>query len=181
MSEFKPGTVAALTLMDGSQVVGLRCTRPNGKGCWQHTGEFGGGSAYDDIGGVEEVRRLVVLDPDAGTDVVVLIDAIRAEANERGILHVSIDALFSDEQYDLLRGALRRIAHPKPPKPEEPTGLGAVVECVEGRTFARLNPHDDRFPWVDVKEPAQNAYNWTTHGGLDGCTPVRVLSEGVTP
>ena len=36
-----------------------------------------------------------------------------------------------------MRQALREFANPTPPKPEEPTGLGAVVEDAEGQTWLR--------------------------------------------
>jgi len=70
--------------------------------------------------------------------------------------------------------ALREFADPKPPKPEEPTGLGAVVE-VESQFspgFKRrlVRTHNTREPWLgdSIKQA------WDEIPG-----PITVLSEGV--
>jgi hypothetical protein len=62
-------------------------------------------------------------------------------------------------------------AQTKPPKPDEPTGLGAVVEDAGGDLWLRTEKAD--FPW---RRPAklQNGRVWRT---IDA---VRVLSEGWT-
>jgi hypothetical protein len=44
------------------------------------------------------------------------------------------------ERYQILRDALRKFANPKPPKPEEPTGLGAVAEAEDGKRWCRDFP-----------------------------------------
>jgi len=61
-------------------------------------------------------------------------------------------------------------AQTKPPKPAEPTGLGAVVEDSEG------------FRWVRNDAPIEPSWRcdhrgWQTWAKVDA---VRVLSEGVT-
>jgi hypothetical protein len=77
----------------------------------------------------------------------------------------------------VMKAALREYANPKPPKPDEPTGLGAVVEDNEGTLWVRTEPADGDVPaWVA---------SWT--GRLDEPQPSdyadllvnRVLSEGV--
>jgi hypothetical protein len=65
--------------------------------------------------------------------------------------------------------ALREFADLKPPKPEEPTGLGAVVQDAGGRKWTNTHRirawyHSDLGPYV--------------YADIDA---VRVLSEGVTP
>lgn len=79
----------------------------------------------------------------------------------------------------LIRDVLRSLMPQS--KPDEPTGLGAVIETDDGRKFIRTVGRDSRFPWVNADDPGKNAFNWESHGGLDGSRPIRVLSEGVTP
>ncbi len=70
----------------------------------------------------------------------------------------------------LLQKALREFADPKPPKPVEPLGLGAVIEDDEGDYWVRL-------------ETGTWAYQSNAGGGVKWreLHVVRVLSEGVTP
>jgi hypothetical protein len=59
-----------------------------------------------------------------------------------------------------------------PPKPDEPTGLGAVVEDDEGRRWVR-----GEHAWTNLG--AKGIFlNWTAYADL---AAVKVLSEGVTP
>lgn len=80
-------------------------------------------------------------------------------------------AYHQSEMTDSLQSALREFANPTPPKPNEPTGLGAVVWDAGTRwTLAVRIPGS--FPWVGE------------HGGVRGWNEfsdaVEVLSEGVT-
>jgi hypothetical protein len=72
---------------------------------------------------------------------------------------------------DRLQAALREFAEPTPPRPEEPTGLGAVVETAGGR-FVRSDVETSN-PW---RGPNGVPHEW------DDITDsaVRVLSEGVS-
>lgn len=73
---------------------------------------------------------------------------------------------------DNMHAALREFANPKPPKPAEPTGLGAVVEDAEGERYVR---RDDSCPPVWVHATGGSLpRSWKS---LDA---VRVLSEGVS-
>lgn len=58
----------------------------------------------------------------------------------------------------------------KPAQPDEPTGLGAVVE-VGGKRFVRTD--EDGHPWVD------NVAYWHTWDEITARGPVTVLSEGL--
>lgn len=58
----------------------------------------------------------------------------------------------------------------KPPQPDEPTGLGAVVE-VGGKRFVRTD--EDGHPWID------NVAYWHTWDEITARGPVTVLSEGL--
>lgn len=61
-------------------------------------------------------------------------------------------------------------ANPEPPQPDEPTGLGAVVE-VGGKRFVRTD--EDGHPWID------NVAYWHTWDEITARGPVTVLSEGL--
>jgi hypothetical protein len=70
-------------------------------------------------------------------------------------------------------------AVPKPPKPEEPTGLGAVVEDDRGVRWVRTEPKNGMTnPWqatLHVAEPDEvRSLRWAE------VVAVKVLSEGVT-
>lgn len=73
---------------------------------------------------------------------------------------------------DNLQAALREYADPKPPKPEEPTGLGAVVEDAEGRRWTRYRETTTVRHW----HPADGCGTERRYAEIDG---VKVLSEGV--
>ena len=60
----------------------------------------------------------------------------------------------------------------KPPKPAEPTGLGAVVEDARGRKWVRADI--DREPWFSDERTGEDC--WRAYADIDA---VRVLSEGV--
>lgn len=76
-----------------------------------------------------------------------------------------------DSNVTRLQDALHIIANPTPPKPDEPTGLGAVVEDAEGNDWHRTR--EGR--WIAVDGLRSRACGW------DYIAAVRVLSEGVTP
>lgn len=76
-------------------------------------------------GSVSDARPLVVIDPENEKDVERLnrlywdtVDAETAQAD--------------------MQVALREFANPTPPRPDEPTGLGAVVEDDQGRLFVNI-------------------------------------------
>lgn len=70
---------------------------------------------------------------------------------------------------DTWQAALREYANPTPPKPDEPLGLGAVVEDAEGARWTRVG---------GTKNSWYRAHgHWSAY---DDITATRVLSEGVT-
>lgn len=80
---------------------------------------------------------------------------------------------------DQMQAALREFANPKPPKPDEPTGLGAVVEDADGVLWVRTDHRistSHRNPWIrqDATGTGSDKRHWL---GVDA---VRVLSEGVS-
>ena len=115
-----------------------------------------------------DLRRLVVIDPDNEDDMDRLGDILD---NHEWEPKPRLGAFLFG-----LADALREFANPKPPKPEEPTGLGAVVEDAGGTLWVRSTwpeNDDDHLgkPWA--QGPVRS--NWQI---VDA---VRVLSEGVQP
>lgn len=128
-------------------------------------------------GGVREDSKCGLCDP------VVVIDPEDRKAVER------LGDLFADERdknggqsrlvvggwADAMQAALREFANPKPPKPEEPAGLGAVVEDLDGRRWVRDLQHN----------LSPNQWLWSTDEGVASrkgyadIDVVKVLSEGV--
>lgn len=70
-----------------------------------------------------------------------------------------------------MQAALREFANPKPPKPEEPTGLGAVVVDALGGRWVRTDP--GAVAWTEWDHPVTRA----AYRNIDA---VKVLSPGVT-
>lgn len=154
--DWKPGDVAMVTLPGGEQAIGVRPLRNDG---WNHSGAFAGGADYDHIGDTD-VRPLVVIDPEDREQVERLHGLYLAarETTSKGDLQV----------------ALREFANPTPPKPDEPTGLGAVVEDAEGERYVRHGSAslDESVTWCNSTGAGRS---W------ERVNAVRVLSEGVTP
>lgn len=100
---------------------------------------------------------VVVIDPENREQVTRLADLFETTLCSRPVV-------------DRMRDSLRRslIA---PPKPPEPTGLGAVVEDAEGRFWVHTVRGNN--PWTDTVQGT-----WRKYADL---AAVRVLSEGVTP
>ena len=131
--EWKPGDVAMVTV-DGET---FRAFRQNAgesvRTDWLWTLEERNGGVYDHYdrhGGVESVRPLVVIDPED------------REAVERfdGLLSRFIEGKEVPDYEGTVgatQAALREFADPKPPRPDEPQGLGAVVEDADGDLFVR--------------------------------------------
>jgi hypothetical protein len=118
-----------------------------------------------------------------------------AECDHYGCKPVIVIDLTSHEQIEGLRDALDdeiptyvgrsavdrallRFATPTPPKPDEPMGLGAVVEDAEGYRYVRS--YDDEGierPWHVIDRAANKPLGWWR---WDDIAVVRVLSEGVS-
>jgi hypothetical protein len=152
--EWKPGDVAAL----GE----LRCfyyLPGREEGRWVSADE---GNVLPR--GVAELRPLVVIDPEDPEQVERLSEVIRDAEKECG-------QDFWEYDQTALKLALREFADPKPPKPDEPTGLGAVVEDAEGDLWVRCDA-EDHGSWRRANDDAL----WRDYLSIDA---VRVLSEGI--
>jgi len=111
-----------------------------------------------------DIRPLVVIDPEDREQVARLLRLFDAEYGKR------------DERTlgEKLVDALREFANPKPPKPDEPMGLGAVVEDADGTKWIR---HAGALaPWHRA-DAAADERSWRYFVDIDA---VRVLSDGVT-
>ena len=163
--EWAPGDVALVRPMycDHPDVVAVRTGVPGNEG-WAYSMVADNGkttqSWSSDPDGLSVVRPLVVIDPE---------DREQVERLVRIYYHDGGGPL--DELASRMQAALRGFVNPKPQKPEEPQGLGAVVEDGAGSRFVRSDVETCN-PW---RGPNGLPWEWSD---IDA---VRVLSEGVTP
>lgn len=150
MSEFKSGDV----VLHPKYGRGIVQTRE-----WVEFADVDDYAKLPDI--AADLRRLVVIDPEDREQVERLLNGYYSEPFE-DVWPRSIDKM---------QAAFREFANPKPPKPEEPTGLGAVVEDADGMTLVRC--HQGTRPWQVLN--GTSVWHW------DAIDAVRVLSEGVQP
>lgn len=165
--DWKPGDVAALVLKqraDGRtdtdrEAVGIR----DNVGSWA-SGAAIGRTAYDKD--VVEARPLLLIDPEDPRQIERLCGAMLTVDNHDG------RPCYSTTCHVARLGEAIRLLIASP-KPEEPTGLGAVVED-DGNTWTRvITTFISDYPWID------GTCEWRR---WDDFTPtVKVLSEGVTP
>ncbi len=165
--EWKPGDVAVISTPSGETWFALVRERKSLNNALEFAYTTG---SYDLVGDMAEgytARPLVVIDPeDPGT-----MDALGKAWDEA-------ESCDLDNVQPMTMRALRaRIALRSlvaDPKPDEPTGLGAVVEDSEGGKWTR---------WTDA-EDYPDCWLSNTDGSGDTCyaniTAVRVLSPGVT-
>jgi hypothetical protein len=158
--EWKPGDVGEWMYMSAApqialRVVGCNFLEHDRRPHWHLSG--GGWTGYDG-----NVRPLVVIDPEDREQV----QRLEAEMS-RGMGWRRLD---DGPRVDALQAALREIATPTPPKPEEPKGLGAVVEDGEGYYWVRA-VHENRSRWWLA------LCGWRDYADIDA---VRIISDGVT-
>lgn len=143
----------------------------------RHVGIFvGGGWRYaddmrvSDDSAIATVRPLVVIDPEDRQQLERLADAFTEAEDSRTITA-------SQHRVDAMRDALCSLINP--PKPPEPTGLGAVVEDADGVLWVRVSSG-----WFRACTGGNSRGRYRRYTGVDSDDPiaaVRVLSEGVTP
>lgn len=157
--KWKPGDVAATDyrgvtsramVVEGRSCPQMHPPRPH----WHSL--RGGWNPLDD----EHVthRPLVVIDPEDRGQVEELIRLFWANGND------------DCDDIRATQAALREFANPTPPKPDEPLGLGAVVEDAEDRRWVRNESRDD-CPWRCAVDLC-----WLPYSEI---TAVRILSPGV--
>lgn len=164
MSTYEPGTVAMLKDRGGSEEIGfcIKAGRVGGDIDGQAHWRIASGEAWSSV---TDVRPLVVLDFDAAE-----LSPTVAVREIREVL--ARDSLGWPKIADQIEQQTR------PPKPPEPTGLGAVVEDAEGVRWVRhciatCPEGDDCDAWAHESDDDSRAY--------DVIDVVTVLSEGVKP
>jgi hypothetical protein len=114
-------------------------------------------------------RTLLVIDPEDDEQAEGLAEALTAA--DAGV-HDGRPCYSSTCRAEQAQTALRSLANSKP---DEPTGLGAVVEAEDGRRWVRARPAGGPAKWfLWTTEPVELAYVWSS------IPAVRVLSEGVS-
>ena len=164
--EWKIGDLAVVTTKSGVQYRGIYQLAPGIDHYW---GRLPG-----------EVRPNALLDPDVSARPLVVIDPEDREQVER-LLECVLDTdlgdgeAVEDEDVTEMQRALREFANPTPPKPEEPRGLGAVVEDADGNRWVRADQKvSERFPWIKWRGATGN---WEKYADIDA---VKILSDGVS-
>lgn len=165
MSDFDPGDVRLATV-NGERMLVLR-GRGIFEGNWYTQGPVAGSRLSVTDSWLLDPRPLVVIDPESRDGAGRLLDLLWSSGGW------GTDGTRS-ELIDNFQTALREFANPTPPKPDEPKGLGAVVEasCVcyaETKSFVRNANQDPDDPWLA-------GCGWHAWSDLDA---VKVLSEGV--
>ena len=154
--EWKPGDVA---MVDGHIALALDERDADGRLSFVYNDSEGDPCSLwvED----SDARPLVVVDPESAKDVARLATAYEeVEGAAPGLIPMTVSHL-------RMLAALRSLI--APPKPPEPTGLGAVVEDAEGEAWVRYARRYSTAPWV----------NGTTSVEWEDITAVRILSEGV--
>lgn len=149
--EWAPGDVAMLQLLD-LEVPALRTDNSGwvtDRGAHYHP--------------ALHARPLAVIDPEDSDQVARLAALLRAHG------WTTNDSGFSNTPE-----ALREFANPTPPKPEEPTGLGAVVRTVDGDLYLRDKTTTTVAHWKRARgEDSGRRYRYAD------LPVVETLSEGV--
>ncbi|HJR88953.1 MAG TPA: hypothetical protein VJ782_02205 [Aeromicrobium sp.] len=170
MSEWKPGDVAA------TEYNGVRSRALVVKGGWLCPAGHDRGPHWHAVGGgwhpldddAVTFRRLAVIDPEDRQQVERLGLAYLDMATTRG--GPDRDAFDIPETVEQMQAALREYATPTPPKPEEPTALGAVV--VDSHEVEYVHLGSGLWTYGTTDGPA-GSFAWPN---VDA---VRVLSPGV--
>lgn len=154
---WQPGDVAVATLHDGTT---SRAIRRN-DGTWRAADSCINNPPHN-------FRPLVVIDPEDREQVERLVTLVRDQIRF-GVV---------EEYEDRLQAALRSLI--TPPRPEEPTGLGAVVEDVNGRRWIHIDTHRDcNDDWVPLGVKTRTLLGQAApRHRFDGIQAARVLHEG---
>ncbi len=156
MSGYEPGTVAVATVRGVKDVRVMRRDRGDELGDWASRAAVAAWLAHDDCD-VTDVRPLVVLDNEFDRT---LVKHLRTAFAQNPAL-TTLDWLAHQIE-----------SQTRPPKPPEPTGLGAVVKDREGHVWVRIHESYGDLLWrMEVPNTCAEPY--------DRIDAVEVLSEGV--
>lgn len=159
--EWKPGDVVLVEGEGSAWIAIVRVSSSAGRPLEFAYGN-GGFDYVHDVASGFDARPLVVIDPEDSEAVERLANLLVEIQGQREHLAV----WFTD-----MADALREFANPAPPKPDEPTGLGAVVEDEDGTPWVRCENVDLEPHWYARNKKRDYA----------DIAVVRVLSEGVQP
>jgi hypothetical protein len=166
--KWKPGLVADVTMVNGEK------RQEHSPAFWDSYNEEWvsptAGRLYPGEVWALDVRPLVVIDPEDREAVERLVGVIvGVHCEQREDVRLSHDAT---------QAALREFANPTPPKPDEPQGLGAVVEDADAQKWILVYDFDpvDRRRWAPLGSVGC-IDDWRHY---DDIKAVRVLSPGVT-
>lgn len=124
---------------------------------------------------VTDARPLVAIDLAQTIGGAFLPDWLRHHAAEIAKDSAGGRASVADDMC-YLADQIEAVANPRPPKPEEPTGLGAVVEDADGTLWFRMSLENQTWPGEVWQEQYGEADRWSKWASI---AVVRVLSEGV--
>lgn len=167
MTDFKPGDVA-MTRHGIGVVVQCRHEAHDRTPHWHYAN-----GGWDELGyTANQARRIVVIDPEDREQVERLMAVYTGEAVKRGAISF---AGYADKRADSMRAALREFASPTPPRPDEPTGLYAVVIDDEGNAWHRNHDCDSKKPWRKATG------FWFTWDDISVSSDDQIKFRGVTP
>jgi len=187
--EWQPGDVARVTYSGVDQIA---LVRPRQEALGERL-EFAyvsrGYDMVDDPDVSGSARPLVVIDPEDREQVEQLMRLIlrlrcrcgfmlAADAKKcewyRTRAEKAAELRSAEGSFEDLADALREFASPTPAKPDEPTGLGAVVEDAQGVLWVRVPvTDDDSVPWVSAPGGTCSPYR-----DIDA---VKVVKDGYKP
>lgn len=159
--QWKPGDVATF-----GNSVALRTEKG-----WAYRDGGVASTAHD----LHRPRPLVVIDPEDREQVERLAKAVH-ESDHIATWH----DLYRETRWqieDATQAALRSLTAPE--KPEEPLGLGAVVESADGGRWVR-SQWDFNNPWTPAERSDLSSDSDDTSVRYAAIAAVTVLSEGVT-
>ncbi|WP_377324701.1 hypothetical protein ACFJIY_07520 [Pimelobacter simplex] len=161
--EWQPGDVAN-TLNHGGTQLAFRTSSG-----WTFIDGSASGECADDYG----FRHVVVIDPED-----------REQVERLESLYLSDEHRECDDTTGCMQEALRGLASPTPPKPDEPSGLGAVVEAVCGCDVGPQKFIHDPLSTRFEGRPLVPGRTWKSacgHHAWSVLQEVKVLNDGYKP
>lgn len=164
MSDWKPGDVAIAKYSHDDEPKIYMRVRNKYSGADERWESVDGSHSLD-FRSADWWHLLAVIDPESDEDMERLAKAVVEAAFKHGNLPVSDNGI----HWTTIALALREFAKPTPPKPERPTGLGAVVRDSTDVEFVHLG--SDLWTYGTTDGPA-SSFTW------DELDAVEVLSQG---
>lgn len=162
--EWKPGDVVVITNGEMSGVIGFGVDRA--------IVYINDGQPVTAAYGPSEARPLVVIDPEDREQVERLRDLYDSAYHEQ---NRAIQTAPKGTRGNALQAALREFANPKPPKPDEPTGIGAVALDDTGCKWIQVDRRNGVAGWAHCDAQSGIFRFWSDIDAIE------VLSEGVHP